>query len=135
MSLTRRRFVVLGLGSAAALSVGATTLAACSGTAEVSTPEVAPLPDVDGLDAIGVAYVRTTSDDTSRTAIAAALGLAAPSDAGTPFDPEALLAERATSIRGDFATGDVVELDGWVLSRTEVRIAALSAYESGVLDG
>lgn len=32
------------------------------------------------------------------------------------------------SIRGDFARGDTIRLEGWLLSLTEVRIAALASY-------
>ncbi len=30
-------------------------------------------------------------------------------------------------IRSDFATGETVEVDGWILSRTEARLCALAA--------
>ncbi|WP_207477054.1 hypothetical protein [Arenibaculum pallidiluteum] len=42
--------------------------------------------------------------------------------------PDADLAEIvAESCRRDFERGDTVRLDGWVLSRTELRLCALSA--------
>ncbi len=41
---------------------------------------------------------------------------------GLPSDPTPLVLDR---IRADFAAGELVMLDGWRLSKTEVRVAAL----------
>lgn len=48
---------------------------------------------------------------------------AAGSGTGTAPSPAASLAEQ---VKADFVSGDVVEVRGWVLSRTEARLAALS---------
>jgi hypothetical protein len=36
-------------------------------------------------------------------------------------------------VRRDFETGDVLSVHGWVLSRTELRFAALRALEPGAM--
>jgi len=140
VSITRRQLLIGAGGVMALTTTGALGLVACGGDEEPATPADATRPDVDGLDAIGVAYVAVTPDEDRRDAVLAALGLDAPADADTvvddaALDPTTLLAARATSIRSDYATGEVVELDGWVLSRTEARIAALAAFRSGALAG
>jgi hypothetical protein len=133
LGLTRRQLLVGAGGLVVLTAGGGLGLAACGGTDDEHAAADQARPDVSGLDAIGVAYVDATPDEASRDAIEAALGLAVASAGGTAIDPLDLLAQRATSIRGDFHTDDVVELDGWVLSRTEARIAALAAFESGAL--
>ena len=137
--LTRRQ-VLVGAGGLVVLTAGGGLgLAACGeteGKGEQAADERAipsDLSDLSGLDAIGVAYVIATPDEATREALEEALGLAVASEADAVPEPLDLLAQRATTIRGDFHTDDVVELDGWVLSRTEARIAALAAFESGAL--
>lgn len=132
--LTRRQLLLSAGGLVVLTAGGGIGLAACGGTAGEQVGEDHPIPsDVSGLDAIGVAYVIATPDEASREALEEALGLAVAAATDAVPAPVDLLAQRATTIRGDFHTDDVVELDGWVLSRTEARIAALAAFESGAL--
>jgi hypothetical protein len=63
--------------------------------------------------ALGRAYLRRYPEEASQSRLA---GL-------VPADPVA----RTRQVRADFATGQVVILDGWVLSRTECRYCALHA--------
>ena len=63
--------------------------------------------------ALGQAYLRRYPEEASQSRLA---GL-------VPADPVA----RTRQVRADFAVGQVVTLDGWVLSRTECRYCALHA--------
>lgn len=48
-----------------------------------------------------------------------------------PLDAPRELGSRArTRIREDFACGQVVQVEGWLLSRTEVRLCALAALSA-----
>ena len=44
--------------------------------------------------------------------------------------PRSIAKRRADAIRADFDQGRTVRIDGWVLSRTEVRLAALAAHSA-----
>lgn len=135
--MRRRTFLALGGGAGATLVLGgAGLLAGCAGGDD---PDPGVLdgegdqPDVDGLAAVGVAYVATTPDEGDEAALRDALGLAA----DDPTAPTVLLAERAAEVRADFTAGPasdrVVLVDGWLLSRTEGRIAGLAAFGTGDL--
>jgi hypothetical protein len=138
MSVTRRQLLVGGGAATAAVLLGSGVLAACGAddearpeagsddsTAEATIPEGVD-PDAVGLAAIGASYVATTDDIATREDAEAALEL----DPGSDLTPSELLAERADAIHADFEAGEVVELDGWVFSVTEARIAALAAFDA-----
>jgi hypothetical protein len=132
MSVTRRQ-VLVGSGAvaaASALGLGG-LLAACSSTggSEQAAPDERSAA-LAGLVAIGAAYLAGDDADGNLDDVERALGL----DPGSSADPVNLLGEHAAQIHADFESDDVVELDGWILSRTETRIAALAAFASGVLD-
>jgi choline dehydrogenase-like flavoprotein len=75
--------------------------------------------------ALGRAYLARFPGEADRDRIAAAIlaSLAAP----PARDASALRAPVRARIRGDFRAGATVTLDGWILSRTEARLAALWA--------
>lgn len=70
-----------------------------------------------GLVAIGTRYRELFPDDDP-----SAVGDGLPDD-----DPAAGLAALSDRVRADFESGDVVDVDGWVLARTEARAAAVLA--------
>lgn len=55
--------------------------------------------------------------------------LALPAPASYP-DPDLLSAAMSARIKADFATGDIVIVEGWALSLTEARLCALIALEA-----
>lgn len=70
-----------------------------------------------GLLAIGARYGQLYPDDDLH-----AIGAELPD-----VDHAAALAALSDRVRDDFRGGDVVDVDGWVLARTEARAAALLA--------
>lgn len=136
--MRRRTFLALGGGAGATVVLGSAGLLAGCGGGDDPDPGAlgdgdGDLPDVDGLAAVGVAYVAATPDEGDEMALRDALGLAV--DDAT--EPTVLLAERAAEVRADFAAGPssdrVVLVDGWLLSRTEGRISGLAAFGTGDL--
>ncbi len=111
------RRTLLGLlgGSALGLLVGCSTGAdreerACDAVAGA-------VPDAPaGLLAIGVRYRQLQPDDDIHAI-----------ESDLPEEAPDALAELAGRVRADFETGDIVDVDGWVLARTEARAAALLA--------
>ena len=93
------------------------------------TTTVPPPPDPasslgDALVAVGTRYLEVVPEEADRQVLLDAL----PPLAGTvPEQPGQGLAVLAEQAAGDHASGDVSDLDGWVLSRTECRAAALYA--------
>jgi hypothetical protein len=151
-ALSRRRFLAAGGAVAGTTLLGSAVLAACGGGEEPSSPDGSEAPstsgatttdappqfqhldDVQGLAAIGAAYLLTLEPTPSRGDVEEELGLEPDADA-EPVTPAALLTTNAAQIHEDLVDGDVVEVDGWVLSTTEARISALAAFDAGVLDG
>jgi hypothetical protein len=118
------RRTALGILGGAAVALGAGGLALLrrdggdgDGDAPVEAPGLA-----DGLRAIGARYVALHPDDADPAALASALGTSREDLVAAPG--EALRARRAT-IEAEHAVGEIVDVDGWVLARTECRIAAL----------
>ena len=70
-----------------------------------------------------MAWLRRNAADPVALAEALRARLSAPPGTGA----DDLRRRLASCVAADFAGGDVVEVEGWVLARTEVRLAALAA--------
>jgi len=75
--------------------------------------------------AIGEAYLRQRKVEATRAAIIEHTAGAQQILAGARTEKAALTA-LASAVRRDFLEGRIVQLDGWVLSRTEVELCALT---------
>lgn len=76
------------------------------------------IPEVPaGLVAIGTRYRELHPDD----------DIHAVAPESSDGDPVSVLAQLSEQVRADFDAGDVVDVDGWVLARTEARAAAVLA--------
>jgi hypothetical protein len=113
------RRAVLGLLAASSLGLvvggcsffGDETAAGCEDVAGGYEP-------TPGLVAIGTRYRELYPDDDPSE-----VGGAVPDREGrVDVPPAPVFAER---VRADFDAGDVVDVDGWVLARSEARLAAL----------
>lgn len=135
--LTRRAMLALLGGGAATVLVGGTVALRArddgDGGGETGEPPPDPLPDsqarLDGIAQVGTRYRELVPEEATREALLAAIPMAEqlPDTAGAL---EGELGERREQIRSDFANGDVVDVDGWQLSVTEARLAALISLES-----
>ena len=114
MTLTRRGL----LASAAGLAAGSVLwqLGCAPEDPEASLAEVlAAFPDHAPLEALGRAVLRAAPDLGDAEALAREL------EGGGP------LAQR---VAADFREGRVLEIEGWTLSRSEARLAALAALRA-----
>ncbi|HET8726760.1 MAG TPA: hypothetical protein VFO41_04530 [Alphaproteobacteria bacterium] len=118
-----RRDLIRGIGAVAAWSLmpTASAIAASDWGEHLLDGAVRILCDRPAARAVGHAYLARYAEEVDHRILKAAL-------LGTPLpdDPVAIgtfLAERRAS---DFRAGDVVELDGWPLARTEARLCALA---------
>lgn len=84
----------------------------------------AAIADPTSAATLGRAYLARFPNEAGRERLAAAI-LA--SLAATAHGPGALHRLLRARIRGDFRDGMTIALDGWILSRTEARLAALWA--------
>ncbi len=78
---------------------------------------------------VGDRYLALTPDEADRDTLIARLALERFADLVEPTSAE-ITAERTRlrkEHREDFKAGRVVEINGWILSLTEVRVAALAA--------
>ena len=121
--LFSRRVVIGGL-AASGLTAGVlgSLLAGCSDSSRSGGSEGGPNPEAAeaAIVRIGHRYRLEQPAEDDRAVLLERLGLAA--GAGTSLG---FLRSLGTRVEEDYAAGRTVRLDGWVLSRTEGRAAAL----------
>lgn len=83
--------------------------------------------ELDGIRRIGEAYLTAHPEQAGREELLEALGGGQPGGVDPEAEPEEILAGLEAAIREDFAEARTVVLDGWHLSVTEARAAALVA--------
>lgn len=125
MQLDRRRFLqVSALGVAAAIAYPA-----CEGSdrssAQVDKPRLLAMLGADRVRAIGKRYVAGAPNENSADALRSAISKSR-SQSRVPLMPRSI----DDQVREDFTTGHTVLVDGWVLSVTEARQAALFALSA-----
>jgi hypothetical protein len=115
-AMTRRTLLrLLGGGTLAALGLDAGPAAGAADAESASTAAAA-------LARVGRRYLEAVPAERDVTVLRAELGELA---AATEPARHAAALERA--VGRDFERGDILALDGWILSRTELRAAALFA--------
>lgn len=124
-----RRTFLRWLGGAALLTTGGLVAyrAFDEGGGEPSSSTTTTLPSAsphDALVVVGGRYLAEHPDEADRERLLAALPALEGEVPEHPLQGLQVLADQAAA---DHRTGDVVELDGWVLSLTECRAAALYA--------
>jgi hypothetical protein len=85
----------------------------------------------DAARAIGEAYLRQLGVEPTRAAIIEHTGTALQILA-TARSQKAALTELASAVRRDFQDGRILQLEGWVLSRTEVELCALTLLPASI---
>ena len=127
----RRGFLSGLLGVVAAASVPIGWVGRAFGAAATPTSpaeKVASLfSDPVGVARIGTAYLGVAPDEGSVDVLLAALAPAgqSPEEWWTAVGVRELRLTVRTAAHADFVAGDVVDLEGWQLARTEARLAAL----------
>jgi hypothetical protein len=94
-------------------------------TNRTDRPSSALVEDGDSLAAIGRAYLRRHPAEQDLGELRDRVPVLV--DARTRADARAALPRVAAVAREDFAAGDVVDVGGWRLARTEARAAAVVA--------
>src|SRR3954468_13167389 len=120
MTLDRRRFLQL---SALGILAGASEACAPADTNVAVDAEHLPLVSMLGADRVrqlGARYRASTPNENTAAAIRSAL-----SDSRGLHIPFVKIPSLADRVRDDFAAGNIVVVDGWVLSIPEPRQAAL----------
>ena len=128
-----RRSVLLGLGAGGVVVAGGVAGWQLLDDDEAADPPttttVPPPPEptsslADALVAVGVRYLEEHPDEADQATLLTAL----PELGGeVPERPGQALQVLADQAAADHESGDTIELDGWVLSVTECRAAALYA--------
>jgi hypothetical protein len=127
--MERRRFLRAGAVCVAAAAAGATGwIARPRSRAEVlAHPTLLELlGDVNGVRAIGLAYRHTFAREQTSAALERAI-LRSVGPAARLSD-RLLRARVEARVQTDFDTGDIVQIGGWILSRTEARQCALFTH-------
>jgi hypothetical protein len=127
MRPTRREFLV---GLFAAVVVGnVTKLLTPATTEETAEALLSTLPNRASARAIGRVFLEERSEEGSRDRLIRKI-LGDDRGGGALADPGALRVYLRDRIRLDFARSETIELDGWVLSLTEVRLCALATTQA-----
>ena len=127
MRPTRREFLV---GLFAAVVVGnVTKLIAPTTTEETAEALLSTLPTRASARAIGRVFLEERSEEGSRGRLIRKI-LGDDRGGSALADPGALRVYLRDRIRRDFARSETIELDGWVLSLTEVRLCALATTQA-----
>ena len=121
-----RRLVLaalLGGGALVAAGVGVARVAGDDGDSGTAS-EPTDVPADVALTALGERYLREVPAERDEAVLLAAL----PALGGSvPTDPATQLAALREQVAADYEADEVVELDGWLITRTEGRAAALYA--------
>lgn len=113
-SPTRRSFLVLAAQAAAAvLAWRAATVGRWFRDTGAGSPALASLRNLS--TEVGRKYLLAHPDEADASYLLTTLGASLESHT-----------ERSRRVRADFRRGDVVRIDGWVLSRNEARLSALA---------
>ena len=124
MALDRRRFLQLSALGIFAGATGACASPDSNVSADAEHLQLLSMLGADRVRQLGAHYRAATPNENTAAALRSAL-----SDGGglrIPFVKTPPLADR---IRDDFAAGRTVVVDGWVLSLTEARQAALFSLQ------
>jgi hypothetical protein len=125
MQLDRRRFLqVSALGVAAAIIYPACAEHDRNGTAP-NHPRLLDMLGADRVRAIGMRYLAATPNENNPDALRSAISKSR-SRSRVPLMPRSV----DDQVREDFINGHTVLVDGWVLSVTEAREAALFALNA-----
>jgi len=133
--LTRRHFLIVSAAFVTPLVLRPRPLALLTGPFGRDVPATAGrladlFRDPDSARVIGAAFLRMTPEEGSSEALVTAIGAGLPGGIAAlddPIDPDDLRGLLATRIHRDFAEDAVVELEGWIVSRTEARLCGLVA--------
>jgi hypothetical protein len=130
-SLGRRGFLKSALAMAGALGTPEAPLWEGRGHPDPGTRLSRLIGARESARAIGTAYLKVTPGEQASGALSDALtrNLADGREALSALDDAALRLALSIQVRRDFETSDVIELEGWVLSRTEARLCALVAIQ------
>jgi len=121
MTLDRRRFLQLSaLGIFATLADSACAVSSDRAESAIDRPKLLAMLGPERVREIGAHYRASTPSENSADALRAAL-----STGHDPQNPTIKNGPLDGQIRDDFAAGRTVMIDGWVLSVTEARQAAL----------
>ena len=130
MLSTRRTVLAALLTTAAAIILprrGLTTTAAIAGEAEFVSELRRLVPSPVNARILGLTYLKSFPREHDPRILSALLSdVLSPVNSGSAGQPRAALTERAASrITYEFEHEDIVEVAGWMLSRTEARLFAL----------
>ncbi len=124
---------VLRLAGGAGLTAACVSLLACGDSSETNPVVLTevdhdadePLTTAEAIAVIGRRYLASDTDAVDASTLRSLVGLG---DDATP-DVVELAARFGGAVRDDFVAGRTLRLDGWVLSLTEARLAAIVALE------
>jgi hypothetical protein len=125
MRMTRRS--LLGAGARSGLVLGGLLVGCRPGGPDAAgrAALIAFASEVSGASRLGGAYLEEHSNEASVDALANSLLDGVPTE--TAASVEALASLLRQRNQRDFEEGDVLQLDGWIVGRTEARLYALAS--------
>lgn len=132
----RRAFLATAAGLAAACSLPGFVRAADAGADPFVDPTVRAMCDAAGYDRraasrIAEAYWESSTGGRDAGILLDRLRSCTSIDLSATGSPEQIRDRVRRRIRGDFAEGRTITVDGWVLSETELRLCEVTALLMG----
>ncbi len=121
----RRRLIGLALAALAGLPASCAAQAVTAGTARANG--LLDAIDREAAARFGARYLASQPDEARLPDLVAHLAAAIREARATGTNGGSRLAALRAWIRREYREADCVELDGWLLSRTEARLCALAA--------
>jgi hypothetical protein len=127
---TTRRFVLSCLACAPGLPLmlrADSGFAASGGGSLTAATLRSLLPDARRVRVLGRSYRAQFPAEDHPGVLTELIGAALGNGGAAPVNHAALLSVLDAQVRSEFAAGNMVQVDGWVLARTEARLCALCA--------
>jgi len=139
--MLNRRELIIAVARSSVLLSGAFALASCSDTDTTPVAAAPPKPgslaeythEMQAISFVGIACREQIGYNKDQTpeAIQADLEQRLVADLIDPDREETIAEAVDRAVRDDFTAGRIIEVDGWQLSVTECRLAALAAAHQG----
>ena len=125
--MQRRTFVIVAAAAGAAVGVGLVIRKVGWGDRSLDLDLAALLTDAPHARVIGRLYLEREPGENDQQRLA---GLVFPDleSAEAPPRRDAVLEAFFRRVRSEFEEHDTVQVDGWILSRTEARLCALTTF-------
>ncbi len=131
-TISRRNMLVLAVAGAAAAALPAAFIAIERESGDTTDQLLSMLSDPAGAAEIGRRWAASTKREHNAAALAQKIAKRLRAHGWRPGDDAELMrAALAARVRHEFARDDLVDIEGWQVTRTDAELCMLAALHSG----